>query len=160
MAHTSRNLKELLLGMTAERSIDDLLTHITADLAAQPDVALARIKEIIATGLSSTSKGLAVFARAGEPPFFLTLQFQVPVPNWIAVDSTPNIYHLVELKDTHQIVEFEFPFRVLTSPIPPLALVHDGVNRQRYRSCAPTRARETAHPGAAKASPTVGAGRD
>ena len=40
-------------------------------------------------------------SRAGEQPFFLPLQFQVPLPNWIALDSTPNIYHLVELKDTY-----------------------------------------------------------
>ncbi len=40
-------------------------------------------------------------SRAGEQPFFLPLQFQVPLPNWIAVDSTPNIYHLIELKDTY-----------------------------------------------------------
>lgn len=65
------------------------------------DVALARIEEMIATELSPISKGLAAFSRAGEQPFFLPLQFQVPLPNWIALDSTPNIYHLVELKDTY-----------------------------------------------------------
>ena len=55
----------------------------------------------MATALLPNAKGLAVFSRAGEQPFFLPLQFQVPLPNWIALDSTPNIYHLVELKDTY-----------------------------------------------------------
>ena len=47
------------------------------------------------------AKGVAIFSRAGEEPFFLPLQFRVPLPNWVAVDTTPNIYHLVELKDTY-----------------------------------------------------------
>jgi hypothetical protein len=65
------------------------------------DAALARIERVLATELLATSKGLAVYSRAGEQPFFLPLQFQVSLPNWIAVDRTPNIYHLVELKDTY-----------------------------------------------------------
>jgi len=65
------------------------------------DAAVARIEQTIATGLSPNSRGLAIFSRAGEEPFLLPLQFQVPLPNWIVLDSTPNIYHLVELKDTY-----------------------------------------------------------
>lgn len=63
--------------------------------------ALGRIEEYLATGLTSDARGIALFARAGTEPFFLPLQFRVPLPNWIAVDITPNIYHLVELKDTY-----------------------------------------------------------
>ena len=33
--------------------------------------------------------------------FQLLLQFEVPLPNWIAIGPTPNIYHLVELKDNY-----------------------------------------------------------
>lgn len=65
------------------------------------DAALAHIEEFLATELLPDAKGLAVFSRAGEAPFFLPLQFRVPLANWIAVDSTPNIYHLIELKDTY-----------------------------------------------------------
>ena len=39
--------------------------------------------------------------RLATKPFFLPLQFRAPLPNWVAVGSTPNIYHLVELKDTY-----------------------------------------------------------
>ncbi len=46
--------------------------------------------------------GLAIFARSRRQPFFLPLQFRVPLPNWVSVNTTPNIYHLVELKDTYR----------------------------------------------------------
>lgn len=63
--------------------------------------AVARIGEYLDTELISESGGLAVFARGGEDSFFLALQFKVPLPDWIAVGAYPNIFHLVELKDTY-----------------------------------------------------------
>lgn len=63
--------------------------------------ALARIVSFIKNDLRPDSKGVAVFARGGCQPFFLPLQFRVPVPTSIAVGATPIIYHLVELKDTY-----------------------------------------------------------
>lgn len=63
--------------------------------------ALKQIEEFLHTELRPDTKGVAIFARGGEKPFYLPLEFQVPLPNWIAVNSTPNIYHLVELKDTY-----------------------------------------------------------
>lgn len=46
-------------------------------------------------------QGVALFSRAGDQPFFLPLAFRVPLPTWISVDLTPNIYHLVEIKDNY-----------------------------------------------------------
>ncbi|MCP4752644.1 MAG: hypothetical protein GY866_17295 [Proteobacteria bacterium] len=63
--------------------------------------ALEPIRTYLADKLLPDAKGVAIFSRAGDEPFFLPLQFKVPLPYWIAVDSTPNIYHLVELKDTY-----------------------------------------------------------
>ncbi len=63
--------------------------------------ALGQIEDFIETELFTDAKGVAVFARGGRQSLFLSLQFRVPVPTWIAVNSTPNIYHLVELKDTY-----------------------------------------------------------
>ena len=63
--------------------------------------ALGRIEAFIATALLPDAKGAVMFARGGPQPFFLPLQFRVPLPNWMAVNSTPNLYHLVELKDTY-----------------------------------------------------------
>lgn len=63
--------------------------------------AVGMIQTFLAKELAEESKGVAIFARGGEKPFFLALQFQVSLPIWINVSSTPNIYHLVELKDTY-----------------------------------------------------------
>ena len=63
--------------------------------------ALAQIYTRLAVGFRPESLGAALFARDGGQDFFLDLEFRVPLPNWIAVNATPNIYHLVELKDTY-----------------------------------------------------------
>lgn len=96
----------LAAGRLADRSaFDDRVQSLRQGLSIQEqhsfDAALARIEEVLATEILPNSKGFAAFSRAGEQPLFMPLQFQVALPNWIAVDSTPNIYHLVELKDTY-----------------------------------------------------------
>jgi rubrerythrin len=48
-----------------------------------------------------STQGVAMFARAGARPLFLGLQFRVPLPDQLSVNSTPDVYHLVELKDTY-----------------------------------------------------------
>lgn len=63
--------------------------------------AMPPIEAYLQDELSVDTKGVAIFSRAGDEPFFLAFQFHVGVPNWMAADSTPNIYHLVELKDTY-----------------------------------------------------------
>ncbi len=59
------------------------------------------ITEYLLNNLLPDAKGIAVFSRAGDDAFFLPLQFRVPLPNWVSLSSTPNIYHLVEMKDTY-----------------------------------------------------------
>ena len=45
---------------------------------------------------------MAIFVRGTfGGSFMLPMQFAAPLPNWIAVYPTPNIYHLVELKDNY-----------------------------------------------------------
>lgn len=65
------------------------------------DEAVDRVREYLNTELLPDSVGISVFARGGVDPFFLTLQFQVPLPDWIVAGPYPNIFHLVELKDTY-----------------------------------------------------------
>ncbi len=65
------------------------------------DEAASRIEAFLDGAISPRTRGVAAFARGGETPFWLPLQFEVPLPNWIALGSTPNIYHLVELKDNY-----------------------------------------------------------
>ncbi len=63
--------------------------------------ALSHVESFIATELKFEAKGAALFARGGKTPFFLPLQFRAPLPNWLAVYPTPNIFHLIELKDNY-----------------------------------------------------------
>jgi len=63
--------------------------------------ALNKLRAFLAVGLQATTRGVAAFSRAGSRPFFLGLQFQVPVRNRLSFDSTPNICHLVEVKDRY-----------------------------------------------------------
>ncbi len=63
--------------------------------------ALSRVAARLAAGFRPDSAGAAIFSRGGKQEFFLDLEFRVPLPTWIAVSSSPNIYHLVELKDTY-----------------------------------------------------------
>jgi hypothetical protein len=72
----------------------------TRSLADFEDAA-RRIEAGLRGPISPRTRGVAAFARGGDRPFQLQLQFEVPLPNWIAVGPTPNIYHLVELKDNY-----------------------------------------------------------
>ena len=62
--------------------------------------AFSRVESFLESTVKTATRGVALFARAGESPFFLALEFRVPLPTEISVDSTPSIYRLVELKDT------------------------------------------------------------
>jgi protein required for attachment to host cells len=63
--------------------------------------AVSLIEAFLNESILPRTQGVAAFARGGRSPFWLPLQFEVPLPNWIAAGSTPNIYHLVELKDNY-----------------------------------------------------------
>lgn len=65
------------------------------------DQAAARIQRFLDQDLGPRTRGIAVFSRGGEESFWLALKFEVPLPTWIASGSTPNIYHLLELKDNY-----------------------------------------------------------
>ena len=54
---------------------------------------------------SARTRGMAVFARGGEFPYFQALEFRVPLPDLLILERAPVIYPLVELKDTfHRFV--------------------------------------------------------
>lgn len=63
---------------------------------------LSRIEEWMTAHLLPEAKGVAIFVRGSfGGSFMLPMQFAAPLPNWIAIYPTPNIYHLVELKDNY-----------------------------------------------------------
>lgn len=78
-----------------------LRKSLTGETRRDFEEALGAIEAYLQAGIPAGTRGLAIFARGGRQPFFLPLRFRVPLPNWVVIDSTPNIYHLVELKDTY-----------------------------------------------------------
>jgi hypothetical protein len=81
--------------------IEELRRSFAGEAAQLFDEALEPIERVLSAEVHRGSKGVALFSRAGRQPFFLSLQFIVPLPTWIMADTLPNIYHLVELKDTY-----------------------------------------------------------
>lgn len=61
--------------------------------------ALGRIRMHLRRPKSLGARGLALFARAGEDPFFLPLEFRLPVPSRLEVGRFPHIYRLVAMRD-------------------------------------------------------------
>ena len=86
------------------RALDERIREIGQSLESEErplfDEAIAAVDGWL-ENLHPEAKGAAVFSREGTQPFFLGLQFRVPLPTWLVLDSTPNIYHLVELKETY-----------------------------------------------------------
>jgi len=84
-----------------EERIRDIKSILTGQARHDFEKAMDFIRKYLAEELKSEAKGTAIFARARKEPFYLPLQFRVPLPNWIVADRAPNIYHLMELKDTY-----------------------------------------------------------
>lgn len=96
LSERARILRRILKG-------DDLL-----DL----EDALVKIDAWLSSDLLPEAKGAAIFVRGiFGGAFMLPMQFASPLPNMIAVYPTPNIYHLVELKDDYHryIILFAMP---------------------------------------------------
>ncbi len=82
---------------------------------ADVEEALGKIEAWLATDLLPEAKGAAIFVHGNfGGAFMLPMQFAALLPNWIAVYPTPNIYHLVELKDSYHryVVLLALPNRV------------------------------------------------
>lgn len=82
----------------AEEIRKTLAPHETAAF----DEAIDRIRTFVEAGLAPATRGVAAFARGGPQPFFMAMQFEVPVEDRMCVDLAPSISGLVELKDTYQ----------------------------------------------------------
>jgi len=88
---------------------------LKGDDLADLEEALGKIEAWLATELLPEAKSAAIFVRGTfGGAFMLPMQFAAPLPNWIAVYPTPNIYHLVELKDNYHryVVLLALPDRV------------------------------------------------
>ncbi|MBT3203623.1 MAG: hypothetical protein HOM14_04530 [Gammaproteobacteria bacterium] len=64
---------------------------------------IGAIKSYVERDLLPEAKGLAFFARSSfGKEFYMPLQFAVPLPDQLRIYPTPNIYNLIELKDTYE----------------------------------------------------------
>lgn len=84
-----------------ENRVHVLKRSLTRRVAADFEAGVKKIEHFLTGGLEASAKGAAIFSRAGDSPFFQALQFSVPLPNLIAIGPTPNLYHLIELKDNY-----------------------------------------------------------
>lgn len=50
---------------------------------------------------ATNSRGLALFIRDGEEPISLSAEFHVAFPTEVSLDTVPNVYRLVEIKDNY-----------------------------------------------------------
>ncbi|MFH1812517.1 MAG: hypothetical protein ABIJ09_27540 [Pseudomonadota bacterium] len=81
--------------------IREIRKALPADQRLDFEQALGRIETFLAADVKADAKGLAIFSRGGEKPFFDALQFRLPLPNLMTVDAVPHIYELVLLKDMY-----------------------------------------------------------
>jgi len=81
------------------------------------ECAFGAIQEFLSSGVKDTTRSVAIFSREGASPYFLALQFRAPLPTELSLEFTPNIYRLVELKDTYHryilVIAFEQWARIL-----------------------------------------------
>jgi len=94
-------------GMTSWQETLDDRVHILRRILKGSDLsdfdeALGKIETYLMTELLPETKGVAIFARGRlGGTFMMPMQFAAPLPDWIVVNPTPNIYHLMELKDNY-----------------------------------------------------------
>jgi hypothetical protein len=97
----ARQLSDPTIFLQFRKQARLLRKTVRPDGLAGFEQALKQINERLTGGSKRDSEGVAVFARGGCDPFYLTLEFRVPLPNRLSISSTPSIYHLVEIKDTY-----------------------------------------------------------
>lgn len=62
---------------------------------------LAKIEAYLVSEFSIKSKGVAIFVRSGEESFFKAISFDIAFETSFSVDSVPQLYQLVLMKDTY-----------------------------------------------------------
>jgi len=83
--------------------------------------ALDEIRDYLKVSLKPTTKSVAIYARWGDRPVFVPVQFEVALRSDFIVDELPHIYPLIELKDTYHrfvtVITTESEARILETTI-------------------------------------------
>lgn len=65
------------------------------------DEALVRVRNHLRQPAPVGSRGAAVFARGGAAPFFLPLEFRIPLPDQLSASRLPRIFPLAAVRDNY-----------------------------------------------------------
>lgn len=94
---TPREKLRMLIQMQAQ----ELSRNLPERQKMEFEEAFAKIDNFLSKATDSHSKGAAIYVRAGAQPFFLTMEFTVPLDTRLVVDSLPHLYPVIETKDTY-----------------------------------------------------------
>ena len=84
-----------------ERQARELGRRLDGQRKVDFEDAFSEISHHLETAVSKGSKGAAIYSRWGERPFFLPLEFSVPLESKLILDSLPHLYPVIETKDTY-----------------------------------------------------------
>lgn len=83
--------------------------------------AFDEIRSYLTGSLRPESRSVALFSRWGDQPLFLDRQFEVPMETRLSLESRPEIYPLVELKDVYHrfviVITTETEARILETTL-------------------------------------------
>ena len=86
---------------TIEDEARIVMARLTGQRRADFVDAFTEIMDYLRNSLDPSTRGVAIYARWGDSPTFIPLQFKVPIETALIVDDIPHIYPLIELKDTY-----------------------------------------------------------
>lgn len=95
------NMKDPDWENTLEANYQKIRRSLSSDKKTSFEQSYLQIKNYLKNEILENTEGVALFSRSGEDPYFKTLQFLVPLENFLSADTLPSIYHLVEMKDTY-----------------------------------------------------------
>lgn len=83
----------------------EILNSITSSsVKSHIRLAFSSIKQWLNTDLEPSSRGAAIFVREGGD-VFVPMQFSIPLPTEITIDTVPHLYNLVRMSDSfHQYI--------------------------------------------------------
>jgi hypothetical protein len=92
----------LNLDKNYHRELNDRVNLLKGKIEPQMRVpfweAMGRIEVFLGTGMRQGTRSTAIFARGGNHPFFLPLQFETDLLNSLTVGAAPHIYNLITLR--------------------------------------------------------------
>lgn len=83
----------------AEQQVEMARLSLQGQARRDFEDALDQIRAYVDDNLNPRARGAAIFSRGGDRPFFLPMQFAVPLPSLLVADKLPHVYPLAEIKD-------------------------------------------------------------